>query len=265
MIAQMCLPSETLTAQERTVEVHQKAICLKTEDSVANTATISTCFLVSHQGKYFLVSAGHAINARTSSTWILSSAFDSPSQSIQVPQACATKWQAVGKYDATVLPLGELTNEFSLFAPLKPLCIPTSSFVDSAPRRGRHIAYVGFPIGLGATPPLSSIMFSGEIASGEIRTTNSNEESPVILSTPGAMSGTSGAPVFMIDEASKSEFFVGLVCGYIGDATGSKLTKIVPAWHLKQAFVEIANSTGGAASPNNLTTPPKSTDMLKVK
>lgn len=208
VIVQVCLASATLTAQERTVEVHQKAICLRTEDAVANTATISTCFLVLHESKYFLLSAGHAINASTSSTWILSSAFDSPSQSLQIPQACATKWQPVGKYDAAVLSLGELTDEFSPFAPLKPLCIPTSSFVDSAPRRGRHVVYVGFPIGLGATPPLSSILITGEIASGEIKTTNSNEEPPVLLSTPGAMSGTSGAPVFMIDEASKSEFLL---------------------------------------------------------
>lgn len=218
------------------IEKHQYAIGFKTDDLNRKESSISTCFLIRVGNRRFLVTASHVIERDATKTWLLASCIDTPSQSLLLPKEIRSEWKVIRGYDAVFLPLDILERHSVNTQSLDPLVIDSSNFLEVPPPRGTSIQYVGFPIGLGASPPVAALMISGSIASGEIATQKSPKTAPVVLCTPGAMAGMSGAPVFVKENGRHDVQLVGMVCAYIGDSTGAKLTKVVPALRMKRAI-----------------------------
>lgn len=212
---------------------HDRAVCYRSEDEDRNEASISTCFVVKVGHHHLLVTASHVVNREATKSLLLSGKIKSVSQSILLSPDLKTKWIVGSDYDFAFLPLDHLRRHSVDTKSLERIAIDASDFLVAAPALGTDVEYTGFPVGLGASPPVSALVVTGAIASGEILTKESPESAPVLLSTPGAMSGTSGAPVFVRHADPNRLQLAGMVFGYVGDATGAKLTKIVPAWRIR--------------------------------
>ncbi len=227
-------------ADEPIVERWDRAVCLKSPPPKGQAnGPLASAFIVSEGTRLFLVTASHAAKQTKKETRLLyRSAEGKPewvSLAVIVPKD-KDPWVRHKNSDIAIAKIN-LDESNSYFRQLSEIAIPLQSISVKPVARMTPIEIAGFPFGLGIKKQVSPLVVAGHIASGEILTDNEWGSEPLIYSSPDIAQGTSGAPAFLATKDSKSVTVVGMYVAVIYDASGGKLSKLVPAHIIHEAIV----------------------------
>jgi hypothetical protein len=234
-------PQETAARSEETpcIARWDRAVCLHTEAKKTDgQPAYSTAFLVKRDDATFLVTAAHAAqethagtrvlfrNAAGASKWILLGA---------LTDKAADPWRGYRTSDLSIMKVltGQAGTEEA--EELKALAIDFDSLLPDAPGRTTAIEIVGFPIALGTSPSVSPLAMKGYLASRELQAEAKWGTEPMLYAVPTVGAGCSGGPVFQSTGETGDTKTVGMFVGMMYDATGVKLSKIVPSRIIRAA------------------------------
>ena len=233
--------------------VYDHIVALKTR--VENDTRVATAFFVADGdanatrdanagGDVFLVTAKHAADETTARTRVLYRAPNGDSRWIELRglfPGGRSPWVPYGSVDVAVArvdPPRESDDREGPLAMARRLALPLDSLATEPPPRGTPLEAVGYPVGLGADPPISSLVMHARTASRVVWRDGGWSRIPTLYAFPAIGAGTSGGPAFHAETGQ----LVGMVRGVTFDNTGGKLSELVPAFAIRAAIAEAATA-----------------------
>ncbi|WP_417735480.1 S1 family peptidase [Rosistilla oblonga] len=227
-----------LSGQESQEPKHwDKVVAIQTKLKTSNKH--ATGFFIRKGGTFFIVTANHAADETKSDTRILYTRESGESRYMQlrgIVPSDTNPWTQYKNNDLAVARLQLSRASKSDIADFNYLALPYEALLTSTPPRASEIDFVGFPMAYGTTPPISSLVVRGHIASRELKSKGDWGVVPIIYATPTVAAGSSGSPVFRATQSPDAIAIVGMYIAVAVDETGAKLAKIVPARLIREAI-----------------------------
>ncbi|QDV69979.1 hypothetical protein Poly24_36980 [Rosistilla carotiformis] len=227
-----------LAGQESQEPKHwDKVVAIQTKQKTSNKH--ATAFFIQKGDALFMVTANHAADETKSDTRILYTRDSGESRWMQlrgIVPSDTNPWTQYKNNDLAVARLQLTRASKSDIADFNYLSLPYEALLTSTPPRASEIEFVGFPLAYGTTPPISSLVVRGHIASRELKSKGDWGVVPIIYATPTVASGTSGSPVFRAMQSPDAIAIVGMYIAVAVDETGAKLAKLVPARLIREAI-----------------------------
>ncbi|QDS89614.1 hypothetical protein EC9_38140 [Rosistilla ulvae] len=223
-----------------------KVVAIQTKQKTTNKH--ATAFFIRKGDSYFMVTANHAADETKGDTRILYVREDGDSRWMQlrgIVPADTNPWTQFKNNDLAVARLQFPRASKSDIADFNYLALPYAALLTSTPPRASEIVFAGFPMAYGATPPISSLIVRGHIASRELKSKGDWGVVPIIYATPTVASGTSGSPVFSFMQSPDEIAIVGMYIAVAVDETGAKLAKLVPARLIREAIDAASKAPAG--------------------
>jgi|GEM_PF-1349115 len=224
-------------AGEPSIERWDRAICLvesRTDAEGKSSGDAGSAFLLEDDRKLILVTAGHVARFTTAKSRVLFRDSDGQSHWFTLgglTSGTGEPWRYHGQADLAAMEIdgGQAQKIHSeRFAALKALAIPTGNVITQVPHRTTKIEIVGFPMLLGATPNVSPLVMSAEVASRELPVEAKWGYERIVFAHPGVANGTSGGPAFVTTVSPLDVSVMGMYMGYQQDNHGNRLSKLVP-------------------------------------
>ena len=117
---------------------------------------------------------------------------------------------------------------------IRALALPFDMLSTNEVERSRRVAVCGFPIGLGTRDSISPLVTTAFVASRQLDFEVEGKHTLMYLVGPGIGAGCSGGPVSLATESGRVEDLVGAYVATYFDATGGKLSGIVPAQYIAE-------------------------------
>ncbi|MFO0921202.1 MAG: trypsin-like peptidase domain-containing protein [Pirellulales bacterium] len=216
-----------------------RVVCLLSENR-DKPGTQQSCsgFLISSEDQLFLVTADHAANETHSKTRLLYRDSEGKMKAISFETLFVTASNPWTRYKSSDLGIARLESSNPEVKELRGLAIPLTCFLKEAPPRTTKLEVSGFPLGLGVSDSLSPLVICGNLASTELTAESRWGREPVLYSTPAVAQGSSGGPAFIADDDFAKVTVAGMYIGVVFDATGAKLSKLVPSRMIYEAIQE---------------------------
>lgn len=227
------------------VERWDRVVALQTKTE--SSAKHATGFLIQKDDEVFLITAHHAALETSGDTRLVYLTAEGESRWILLRGLFAkgaSPWTQHKNSDLAIAKLGPEQAEDEIMASFRRIALPFDTLLCELPQRATGLEFVGFPMALGATPPISAIVVPGFLASRELTAETKWGHEPIVYATPAAAAGTSGGPVFVSAAHAELPAIVGMYVGVTGDNTGGKLSKLVPARLIRDA-IEIHSTPAG--------------------
>jgi energy-converting hydrogenase Eha subunit A len=245
LVAVVTTTPVTLADEQNEVEPWDRIVCIQSRvESKPDTGKLCSAFIVEADGSLFLVTAGHA-SAETNldsrlryrdptgkTQWVTLKAF---------VQGAGNPWHRDAVSDVAIAKIPEVSGTETYFGHFKELAISIDVLQKESPRRTAAIVAVGFPLAIGATGEISPVAVVGNIASRETSVSNTWGKEPIIFCSPALAQGTSGGPAFLQSVDGDRMAVVGMYIGVVSDASGAKLSKLVPARIIHEAITRYRN------------------------
>ncbi|OYP35831.1 serine protease [Rhodopirellula sp. MGV] len=215
------------------IERWDRVVAIQSPDSEKQkSGKLCSAFLIENKGDLYLITAAHASEETNQNSRVLYRDSKGKSQWVSlmllVPSD-ANPWTLHKTSDLAIAKLAASEKGQPYLLQLSELAMPRDVLDGRLPRRTTQIESVGYPVGLGAAPPMSALVIVGNIASKELTSKNRWGKEPVIFSTPTVAQGCSGGPAFVVDAETESFQIIGMYIGVVADESGAKLSKMVPA------------------------------------
>lgn len=211
-----------------------RAICLKSTEKKGGkdgSVHLATGFLVKHEKQLILVTAEHAARKTNKDTRLLFRDRNGKPQWVVLELVCSagqSPWKHFQNSDLATARLVETETSKPYIDNFRALAVPIENIMTENAGRATDIDVAGFPLGMGLQREVSPIVVKGHISSREISTENEWGAEPIIYSFPDLAQGTSGGPVFRSDPDPHNVVLVGMYVGVVFDASGGKLSKLIP-------------------------------------
>lgn len=240
------LPSAGFPQEAPSIARWDRAVCLVTEaKEPGGQGALGTAFLVRHSESVFLVTAAHAAQATKAGTRLVYRSIDGAPNWIHLgllTDKAADPWRAYENSDLSVMTISRRPVTKEPLEKLDKLAIDFDCLLTDVPPRTTAIEIVGFPISLGVSPSVSPLAMKGHVASRELEAAAKWGTEPILYSVPTVGAGCSGGPVFLSTAEVDDVKVVGMYIGLQGDATGAKLSKIIPSRIIRTAIERIAET-----------------------
>ncbi|MEM6691994.1 MAG: serine protease [Planctomycetota bacterium] len=217
-----------------------RVICLNSTPNGNATSAIASAFIVSYGEKLLIVTAAHAAKQTHQRTRLLFRSIDGTPQWVNLGLLTGKNqdpWIRHKNSDIATAKIVAEKKNAPYLTQLNEIAIPLEDVLVTPVERTTKIESVGFPLGLGLQEQVSPIVVVGHVASKEILTTNDWGSEPLIYSYPDLAQGTSGGPTFLSEMDAKSTKVVGMHVAVIYDASGGKLSKLIPSRIIREAIV----------------------------
>ncbi|MFH1267174.1 MAG: trypsin-like peptidase domain-containing protein [Planctomycetota bacterium] len=231
--------------QQASIERWDRVVGLQTERKATDgLPAFASAFVVAHEENLYLVTAAHASQDTHSLTKVLYRSTAGESRWVHlggIVNASTNPWRTHENTDLAFLLIQiQLVQSGSATAiyvnELKELAIPFAALAVETPRRTERIEITGYPMSLGANPPLAPLTMVAHVASREMSADAKWGKETVFYAVPTVAAGCSGGPVFAATDDSSKPDVVGMHTGLIVDATGAKLSKIIPSRVIRTAI-----------------------------
>lgn len=229
----------TVPADPVSIERWDRAVCLQSPGNRPEATQVCTAFLVSLEEQVYLVTASHAAKETSGQTRLYFRATNGSSQFVSIGllfSAGADPWKRFENSDLSVAKIQVNARSTPYVNHLRRLAVPLDQLAANATSRGTKVDVAGFPLGLGIQPDVSPLVVQGNIASTEIDTPNDWGTEPLIYMFPPLAQGTSGAPAFLTRQDPTDAQIVGMYVAVSFDASGGKLSKLVPSRVIREAI-----------------------------
>lgn len=202
---------------------------------------LCSAFLVQKADQLFLIASGHGSDETSAKSKLVYRDPSGNSQQVSMNLIFSGKsnpWQRDATSDFAIALIQPDEKREPYFEHLTALSVALDSVCTQTQLPTTQIVTAGFPLGLGAKDPISPLAMVGHIASLEIETETNWGREPIIYCTPAVAQGTSGGPVFLMDESGEQVTVVGIYVGVVGDVTGGKLSKMIPSRLIHAAIAD---------------------------
>jgi hypothetical protein len=226
--------------QQASLDRWDRVVCLHTERKATDgLPAFASAFVVTHDKKLYLVTAAHASQDTHSRTKVLYRAPSGESRWVHlggIVNASTDPWHTHENTDLAVS-LIQSSPAVSIYVnELEQLAIPFAALGKETPGRTECIEITGYPMSLGAQPPLAALTMVAHVASREMSADAKWGKETVYYAVPTVAAGCSGGPVFAAAEDPSKLCVAGIYIGLIADTTGAKLSKIIPAHVIRTAI-----------------------------
>ncbi len=249
-LAVVCLiSSDRLHAQHEPVSRFDRVVAITS--LAGNERKLSSGFFVEHNSRFFLITARHSALEMNLTTEValpsvgslriyrLVDSIPNPGSNPWIMHDCADL--AVCRVD-----LNKLAE--SLRDQIKAMSLGINLCQRELPLRSTRIEVIGFPMGLGVTQErISPLVTSCFVASEELSIAGTWGKEANFFGSPAVGSGASGGLVTLHAEQPTDCTVVGVFVGFNGDASGAKLSRILPA-HILADCVDAQRDPTQAAS-----------------
>jgi len=220
-----------------------RVICIQSQvESKPETGKLCSAFFVQAEGSLYLVTAGHASAETNLNSRIR---YRDPCGKTQwvslkgLVQRDGNPWHRDAVSDLAIAKLYAAEGAETYLSDFNKLAISLESICKECPPRTTAVVTVGFPLAIGAGDEISPVAVVGHIASRETVSENTWGNEPIIFCSPALAQGTSGGPAFLKCETYDKTTVVGMYIGVVYDASGAKLSKLVPARVIHAAITRI--------------------------
>lgn len=232
--------SSVALGQEVVLERWDRAICLNTERKTDDgLSTSSSAFIVEYSDDFYLVTAKHSAQGTNALTRVVYRTKSGESRWVNlgaVVDAEKNPWWNYENADLSVASLKEQSEFTIYYRELGELAIKFECLTKETPSRTAQIEIVGFPMSLGAQPPVSAFATVAHVASKDQSSPAQWGTETVFFAAPCVANGTSGGPVFAADTDRVQTSVVGMYVGLMADNSGAKLSKIIPSQVIRKAI-----------------------------
>lgn len=215
------------------IQPWERVVCIQSpEKDKAESMKLCSAFLVQKADQLFLIASGHGSDETSARSKVVYRDPSGKSQQVSMNllfSGISNPWQRDATSDFAIALIQPDEKGESYVKHLTGLSVPLDSICTETQLPTKQIVTAGFPLGLGVRDPISPLVIVGHIASVEIETDTKWGREPIIYCTPAVAQGTSGGPAFLMDESPDTVTVVGIYVGVVGDATGGKLSKMVPS------------------------------------
>jgi len=226
-----------------------RVVCIQSPvASKPEAGKLCSAFLVNAQERLFLVTAGHASAETSRKSRLVYRDRTGKSQWVSLAvlfSASSNPWHRDKTSDFAIAEVASNKNGKAYRSQLLELSIPLASVCTTAQPRTTRIDTAGFPLAIGTNEPVSAVAVVGHIASGELESDNDWGREPIVFCTPALAQGTSGGPAFLNDQRHDAVTVVGMYIGVVQDASGAKLSKMVPSRLIHAGISAIVHSSDG--------------------
>ena len=245
VIAIFTAGSVAVADEPKELEPWDRIVCIQSQvESKPGSGKLCSGFFVEAEGSLYLVTAGHASEETNLNSRIR---YRDPSGKTQwvslkgFVQGDGNPWHRNPVSDLAIAKLPAVDGAETYLGHFKELAMSLESVCRECPPRTTAVVTVGFPLAIGAEDEISPVAVVGHIASRETATKNAWGNEPIIFCSPALAQGTSGGPAFLQSETSNKTSVVGMYIGVVNDASGAKLSKLVPAHIIHDAITRMQN------------------------
>jgi hypothetical protein len=125
---------------------------------------------------------------------------------------------------------------------IRALALPFSAISTKEAIRASRVTVCGFPIELGTFRRISPLAMTAYVASRELDLPADGEPTSMFLITPAIGAGCSGGPVFLTTDRGEADVLLGIYITTYFDASGGKLSSVVPARQIIELITENVGS-----------------------
>lgn len=222
-----------------------RTVCLRSPPvNDTGKGHVASAFVVSNAKSLFLVTAAHAAEQTEKRTRLLYQSVDGKPQWVSLGVLMPNNGNPWSRHKSSDLSIAKIEIDTSspYFKELSRIAIPANGLSTKPVGRTTEIEFAGFPLGLGIEGQVSPLVVVGTVASKEILTKNDWGTEPMIYCSPDVAQGTSGGPVFLAANSPLPATVVGMYVGVVYDASGGKLSKLVPSRIIHQAIMAKSQS-----------------------
>ncbi|MCC9603621.1 trypsin-like serine protease [Stieleria sp. JC731] len=221
------------------IERWDRVVAIRSPDEKdGSSSKLCSAILVEAADQLFVVTAGHAAEETHRKSKLIYRDADGKSQWVLLSLLLSENgdpWSHDKVSDFAIAKVASNEKASPYVDQLKKLSISIDQLSLTAPGRTTRLEIVGFPLALGATPPVSPLVVVSYVASKEIESSNKWGKEPILYTAPPIAQGCSGGPAMVIDDGANTFQVVGIVIGMMADSTGAKLSKVVPARLIRQS------------------------------
>ncbi|MEM1069482.1 MAG: trypsin-like peptidase domain-containing protein [Planctomycetota bacterium] len=225
------------------VDPLDRVVCIESRvPSQPTTGKLCSAFIVDNESQLYLVTAGHAAAETNADSRLRYRDRSGASQWVTLRSLIAPSknpWHRDPTSDFAVAVIEAREGNQVYLDQLVSLSIPLSTLCKMPPPRTTSIVTIGFPLGIGAGDDVSPLAVVGNVASRVTLADNSWGKEPILYCAPALAQGTSGGPTFTFSREDDSTTVVGMYVGVVNDATGAKLSKMVPAHLIRDSISEL--------------------------
>ena len=229
--------------EPKELEPWDRIVCIQSQvESKPDSGKLCSGFFVEADGSLYLVTAGHASEETNRNSRIR---YRDPSGKTQwvslkgFVQGDGNPWHRNPVSDLAIAKLPAVDGAETYLSHFKELAIPLKSVCRECPPRTTAVVTVGFPLAIGAKDEISTVAVVGHIASRETTSSHSWGNEPIIFCSPALAQGTSGGPTFLQSPNNDDVTVVGMYIGVVADASGAKLSKLVPARVIHESITRL--------------------------
>ncbi|MEP3478454.1 MAG: serine protease [Fuerstiella sp.] len=240
----ICLLIAALTpvaslGEDNVPERWDRAVCLHSPGANPESDNFASGFVVDHSGSLFLVTAGHAAQQSQRTSRLRFRCLDGTSQwaslAILFPSN-GNPWVRNQSSDIAIALIADSGASKPYHTMLAGIAIPIENLVSDVPRRTTQVEVAGFPFGFGIKPDVKPLVAMTRIASSELEAKNQWGTEPIVYAFPAIAQGTSGGPAFLNIDDPRNCVVIGMYVGVCFDASGGKLSKLVPSSVIRDAI-----------------------------
>ena len=225
------------------LEPWDRIVCIQSQlESKPDTGKLCSAFFVEADDSLYLVTAKHAAAETNQHSRIR---YRDPSGKTQwvtlkgLVQASGNPWHRDPISDLAIAKLPAVDGAEFYLRHFRQLAISLDSLRKEPPPRTTPVVTVGFPLAIGAKDEISPVAVVGHIASRETVSGNSWGNEPIIFCSPALAQGTSGGPTFLQSLTNDDVTVVGMYIGVVSDASGAKLSRLVPARVIRESITSL--------------------------
>ncbi|TWT47107.1 hypothetical protein Pla22_52610 [Rubripirellula amarantea] len=236
IVALTPLPS---LSQDSVFERWDRAVCLHSPGTKPESDTFASGFVVEQSGTLFLVTASHAAHQTQGTSRLRFRCLDGTSQWVSLAilfPGNGNPWVPNRSSDVAIALIASSGPAKPYHTLLAGIAIPVDKLVTEVPRRTTQVEVAGFPFGFGVEPDVKPLVVVTRIASVELKAKNQWGTEPIVYSSPAIAQGTSGGPAFLTVNDPESCDVIGMYVGVCFDASGGKLSKLVPSSVIRTAI-----------------------------
>jgi hypothetical protein len=232
----------TASDDQSAFERWDRAVCLHSPGGGApETDNYASAFLVEHAGTLYLLTAAHAAQQTRRATRLRFRSPDGKPQWVSLGllfPANGNPWKPHKFSDIAIATLADSDEAKPYRELLSKIAIPLTCLATERVQRTTRVEVAGFPFGFGVEErKVSPLVVMTHVASEELDAKNQWSTEPVIYTFPAVAQGTSGGPVFLGDDDSTTCVVVGMYIGVAFDASGGKLSKLIPSRVIRDAII----------------------------
>lgn len=235
---------------DRTVFVHTEVMPDRPYDETRKSETHSASGLfVSFKGQILFVTARHVARETTPETQFCFLTAGGDSHFARLAGLVAdvkNPWRIHPKADLALFVVSFSPQlEKGIEDEIRALALPFAAISPKEAIRASRVTVCGFPIELGTWKKISPLAMTAYVASRELDLPVDGESAPMFLITPAIGAGCSGGPVFLTTDRGEADALLGIYVTTYFDASGGKLSSVVPARLIIELITEAVGGKGG--------------------